>query len=401
MASSVSSSTLATSAERSQRIASTGGYYAAFIGLGLVAASLGPTLPGLAENTRTQLSEISYLFTGRSLGYLCGSLLAGRLYDRVPGHPLMAAMLGIVAVALLLVPSATQLWLLIAILVGLGVAEGLIDVGGNSMLVWVNRENVGPYMNGLHFFFGVGTFVSPILIAQMMLRPDGLSWAYWLLALLILPVSLWVARVRSPRRLTEGPSASVAVTNYRLTALVAFFLFLNVGVEVSLGGWIYTYAVTLGLESETVAAYLTSVLWGSFTLSRLIGIPIAARVRPRTILLADLIGCLVGVLLILLLPASRLALWAGVVLTGAAMAAIFPVTLSWAERRMTLTGFVTSWFFVGASLGGMVFPWLIGQLFESWGPRITMITVLADVLIAFVVFGLLMVYGGQPRRDEG
>jgi len=73
--------------DRRQVLFRTLGYYAAFIALGLVSASLGPTLPGLANNTGSQLSHISLLFVARSSGYLAGSLLGGRLYDRITGHP--------------------------------------------------------------------------------------------------------------------------------------------------------------------------------------------------------------------------------------------------------------------------------------------------------------------------
>ena len=38
--------------------------------------------------------------------------------------------------------------------------------------------------------------------------------------------------------------------------------------------------------------------------------------------------------------------------------------------------------FVGASLGSMTLPWLIGQLFESVGPQVTMLTILGDLLVA-------------------
>ncbi len=74
----------------------TAGYYAAFVALGLIGALLGPTLTSLAQHTRVGLDQISILFTGRSLGYLVGSLLGGRLYDRRPGNPLMAGFLGII-----------------------------------------------------------------------------------------------------------------------------------------------------------------------------------------------------------------------------------------------------------------------------------------------------------------
>jgi len=68
---------------RARRISRTVSYYVAFVALGMVAAAVGPTLPDLAENTRTRLSEISVIFTTHSLGYLIGSFQGGRLYDRV------------------------------------------------------------------------------------------------------------------------------------------------------------------------------------------------------------------------------------------------------------------------------------------------------------------------------
>ncbi len=61
------------------------GYFATLIALGLASASLGPTLTGLAAQTNSDLSQVSYLFIARSLGYLLGALVVGRLYDRLPG----------------------------------------------------------------------------------------------------------------------------------------------------------------------------------------------------------------------------------------------------------------------------------------------------------------------------
>lgn len=376
------------------KIANTVGYYAAFVGLGLAMASLGPTLPGLAENTKTQLSEISFLFTARSMGYLLGSLLGGRLYDRMPGHPLISVMLLLMAGMLGLAPLMPLLGLLTLVLLVLGLAEGTVDVGGNTLLVWVHRHRVGPYMNALHFFFGVGAFISPIIIAQALLVSGGITWGYWTLALLMVPVALYVLRLPSPagQTVAEDGTASPVYVNRLLVVLIALFFFLYVGAEVSFGGWIFTYTVTLGLTGEAAAAYLTSAFWGALTAGRLLAIPIAARFRPRHILLADLAGCLISVSIILLWPGSLLAVWVGTLGIGAAMASVFPTTLSLAERRMTITGQVTGWFFVGASLGGMSLPWLIGQLFESIGPRVTMVAILVDLCILAVVFAILIIY---------
>ena len=69
----------------------TAAYFGVMVSLGLANAALGPTLPRVAAQAGVTIGAVSILFSARSLGYLCGSLLSGRLYDRLPGHPVMAA----------------------------------------------------------------------------------------------------------------------------------------------------------------------------------------------------------------------------------------------------------------------------------------------------------------------
>ena len=377
------------------RMSKTAAYYLAFVALGLASASLGPTLPGLAENTQTHLREISFLFTARSLGYLLGSFFGGRFYDRKPGHPVMGLMLIGMAMALILVPTVSLLWVLTGILLVLGMAEGALDVGGNTLLVWVHRHQVGPFMNGLHFFFGIGAFLSPLIIAQAVLVSGDITWAYWILALLFLPMALWLLRLPSPPAQTVSKDGPVGQVNHRLVGLIVLFFVLYVGAEVGFGGWIFTYARQLNLANETVAAYLTSAFWGALTVGRLLAIPIAARVRPRYILLGDLLGCLVSVGLILIWPDSLVATWLATLGIGLSMASIFPTTISLAERRMTVTGQVTGWFFVGASTGAMFLPWLIGQLFESIGPWVMPLALIVDLTAALSILLVLISYSAR------
>lgn len=368
-------------------------YYIAFVALGLVTASLGPTLPGLAKQTGSQLSEVSFLFTTRSLGYLLGSLLGGRLYDRLPGHPIMGLMLLGIVITMIMAPFTPLLGVLMVILLFLGIAEGTVDVGGNTLLVWVHRHNVGPFMNALHFFFGVGAFLSPLIIGQVLLLNNNgsVAWAYWALALLIAPVAVWLLFLASPPIVKSGDREDRGGdTNYGLVALVAVFFFLYVGAEVSAGGWFFTYTTTLNIASEATAARLTSAFWGALTVGRLLSIPIAARLRPRAILFIDLVGCLISICLILLWPNSIGVIWAGAMGLGLFMASIFPTTLSLAERRMTITGNITSLFFVGASAGGMTVPWIIGQLFESVAPIVVMWAIFISLVAAVAVFFVMV-----------
>jgi FHS family Na+ dependent glucose MFS transporter 1 len=244
-------------------------------------------------------------------------------------------------------------------------------------------------MNALHFFFGVGAFISPLVVGQAILRSGGITWAYWLLALLILPSALWVLRLPSPAKETAAKDDPAGQTNYLLVGLIVLFFFFYTGIEAGMGGWTFTYATSLGMPEE-MAAYLNSAFWGALTLGRLLSIPLAARFRPRSILLSDLAGCLVSLAIILLWPGSPLAIWIGVLGVGLSIASVFPTTLSLAERRMVITGQMTGWFFVGASAGAMFLPWLIGQLFEAGGPQVVMWVILVDTTLATSIFFVLI-----------
>jgi FHS family Na+ dependent glucose MFS transporter 1 len=372
------------------RLSKTTAYYVAFIALGTTGAMLGPTKAGLAENTQTQLSQISLLFTAGSLGYLLGSLLSGRLFDRMPGHPVMAAGLILMAAMLGLAPLAPLLWLLFAVFLTLGMAQAAVDVGGNTLLVWIHGDEVPPFMSALHFFFGLGAFLAPIIIALAVAPSGEITWAYWALAILMLPVAIWLLRLRSPVIQGDSEKDLSRPVDNRLLALLVVFFFLHVGAELSFGGWIFDYAVAMGLTASSTSAYLlNSAFWGALTLGRLLAIPAAIRFRPSTILLGGLVGCLVSLVVILGWPTSSVAVWLGTLGMGLSIAPMFPTGINLAERRMGITGQVTSWFLVGASLGSMSVPWLIGQLFESVGPQVAMVIILIDMILALGVFAVV------------
>lgn len=402
MTDSPASGTEPATTRNSQRAIRTIGYYAAILSLGLAVAVLGPTLPGLARQTQSDASDIGLVFTACFLGYLVGSLWGGRCYDRWPGHRVLAAGLLLLAGMLALTPWASQLWSLAAVLLLLGVAQGVVDVGGNMLVVWAHCDHVGPWMNGLHLCFGIGTVLAPLVVAQTV-SPDGdVSWAYGLLAVLVLPGVAWLAWLRSPRLpITTHPTHQGEIPRW-LVFLIALFLGLYVGAEIGFGGWICSYAVTLNLTSARDAAYLTSAFWGAFTFGRLVAIPLAVWFRPALILFCDLVGCLVSLGFLVAWPHSTVILWLGTVGLGLSMASVFPTMFSWAERRLAITGQVTAWFIVGGAAGSMALPWLMGHLFESLGPVAVMGALLIDLLLALGVLAGLMLRpvgsAGSQRR---
>ncbi len=376
---------------RNKQFSYAAAYYVGFIALGLVGAVMGPTLLGLAAHTGSTISQISFLFTARAVGYFIGSLISGRLYDRLPGHRVMTSVLILIAGMMLLIPVVPLLWLLAAVLLVLGLGEGALDVGGNTLLVWGYREQVAPYMNALHFFFGVGAFISPIIVAQAIQATGDIMLAYWALAVLMLPALVWLSRLPSPQRQVVTETHRSGRTNWKMLLLLVLSFYVYVGAELSLGNWLSTYAIKLNLADAAGAAYLTSAFWGAFTAGRLLSIPLATRFAERTVLLVDLVGSLAFVVLMLSFPHSAAALWIGACGAGFAMASVFPTMISFAQRHMTITGQVTSLFLAGSSLGSMTLPLLIGQLFDSIGPSIMVIFVTAALVIELALYGLLLI----------
>lgn len=379
-----------------QKLITTSAYYLAFILLGLTISAEGPTLLKLSEHTSSTLGQISSIFLFGSFGYLVGSYISGRIYDRVPGHQFMAGILVLLGIVTALVPVVTSLNVLLIIILILGLAKGALDVGCNTLLLWVHNETVGPFMNGLHAFFGVGAFVAPLIVANVMKATNDIYWVYWSFAIAALPIALFIWNLPSPpARATPEEHKATPLPVLPVAVMVLCFL-LYVGAEAGYGNWIYTYAFKRNLGTEITANYLTSAFWGFFTVGRLLGILISTRARSLTILAVDFIGCLASVSLILLFQESATVLWIGSILLGVSLASIFPTFLTLAEERMHVTGSMTGWFLVGGGLGGMLMPWLIGQAFVRAGPGAMIMIVLVSIALNVVALITFTKVAGKP-----
>jgi len=366
----------------------TAAYYLSFIILGLTTAASGPSIPTLAEHTSSGLDRISLIFIFSSLGYIAGSYLGGLAYDRVPAHRLMVLTLVIMAIASALIPFSRSMAMLLSAMFLTGIASGTLDVGCNTLILWTHKEKAGPFLNGLHFFFGVGSLLAPFLIGQILPKTDDIVWTYLIFSILCLPTAVWLWFLPDPPKQAHNNEVeSVAFPLVPVALIVVMFLF-YVGLELGFGNWIYTYTLKLGLGDITTAANLNSIFWGSFTLGRFIGVWVSTRLRSQTILFIDIFGCAIGIVVIMLWKDSSTALWAGTIMLGLSMASVFPTFIILAGERMQVTGAITGWFLVGSGTGGMLLPWLLGQIFARTGPS-AMTTVLLVDLVGLLLFLLV------------
>jgi FHS family Na+ dependent glucose MFS transporter 1 len=376
---------------KNDAIRRTFGYYFLFICLGLDAAILGPTLPALASQTTSKLGEMGLVFLVGSIGYTLGTIIGGRVFDRLPGHPVLGMAQLCAAVLIFFIPLARALWVLLAILVCKGFAEGFINTGANALLVWTHGEKVAPFMNGLHFFFGLGAFLSPLLVAQVVGVTGGYRWAYWALSTIAALVGLRMLTMSGSPHPSQAHSQDTVQNShspipYALVISAMLFLFFYVGAEITFGGWVYTYAVTLNLASAAGAAYLTSAFWAAFTVGRLLSIPAATRFTPKQVILTALISCLSILALGIIFSGSSATLWLMAIGLGFCMAPIWPTGFTLAGQSIAMTGRITGVILLGDSFGGMVLPTVVGKVIEGSGPRSMVSLVFGSLILNLLAF---------------
>ncbi|XP_063773213.1 sodium-dependent glucose transporter 1 [Pseudophryne corroboree] len=391
---------------------------AAFLGLGMAISVLGPTFHDLAVNVNSTVGNISYIFVGRSLGYLSGSILAGVLFDRMNQILLLAISMFMTCGGLLALPWCKKAVLVTGIMCLVGTSMGFLDTGGNVVILNTWGDEAGPHVQALHFSFALGAVLAPILakiIPEILPQTSDESLdlslgikksmlSYIVIATYILLVSLFLfilyCKSPAPQSDTKNSDDKVQTAKYHnaLIFLLFLFFFFYVGAEVAYGSYIFTYATTVVGMDENEAAGLNSIFWGLFAALRGMAICFATCLYPGTMLLLSVIGCTVSSLYLLLFSKNRIVLWVGSALYGASMATTFPSGFSWAQQYTTLGGKSVSLFVIGAALGEMAIPASVGYLQGMFHPLpVLMYSILASSAFTAVLFPVMYKLATCPR----
>lgn len=364
----------------------TSAYYLSFFSFGIIAATLGPALPFLADHAGASLSEASVLFIAGALGFFLGSNLAGQLYDRIKGNPVIAAALGLTGAAFFLIPVSTTVIHIFILLIFNGIGAGMVVVGCNTLLVWVRSDHLAPWMNGLHLLNGVGAFLSPLIMTISISLTGDVVFSYRFNAIIFFLAAVFVLLTPSPK-IREKQNRTFkysgkTIISIVLTSAAALFY---VGAEVSFSGWIFSFTKEILNSSNSTAGIMTSFFWGSVTIGRLISIPLSRRVIPEKFLIADLLGSVTGISIILLFHSSVFTISIGTIIFGISMASFFPNLLAFTEKHIGITGKINGIIFTSTAVGGMSLPYLSGQLFQKIAPQMVMGGIIIYLLINLIL----------------
>lgn len=382
----------------------TANYFLAYIALGMISGAYGPAVPSFAANTASELNEVSSFFVFSSMGYIAGSFLAGFLFHKFSGNKVLAICLLGMALGVGLLPVIHRLWLLIVVVFLIGITQSSVDMGHNTMMVWLHGSKVAPYMNGLHFSFGIGSFLAPLMIAQSLRATHYINWAFWIIAITMLLPIPFLIKLTSPSNpetvaATTDEPARPKVSRKLLVFLVMFFLFFT-GSEITFTNWIYTHGLKTGFVDVETAAYLTSSFWVTFLIARFVGIGISRRFTSRQIIWFNLTGSFFTLILMLILSGSAWALWACTAAFGLFVATGFPTSMNLAGELNAVTARNTSIFFVASSTSVMISPWIVGQFIDRPHSQVLIWVVMANLCLAIIAMAGVQIFGKSQFQPE-
>lgn len=371
------------------------GYYAMFACIGLSVGIIGPTIPSLAVQTHTSEGVVGGIFLAGPVGGLIGTYLGGRLFDRIErGHLILGIAQLFSGVMFFLIPVFPIFWMLLLVNALLGFSNGFVNTGSNTFLMWTHREKAAPFMNGLHFFFGLGAFGAPFIFARLISGGGNYREAYWVLAAMVFLTGVGVLFLgkspHSPHKDDNG-NGVISMRPYLPVIIAAVcYLFFYVGSEITFGQWIFTYATNLRAATDAQAAYLTSGFWFAFTVGRLVSIPAATRMKLEYVIGVSLLACFaIPALLLFVTPGLRL-IWIVSASLGFFMAPLWPSGYTLAGQSVKLTARMSSIILFGDVIGGMILPSMTGKLIEKFEPGMMVKLVMASIFLTAVSFAVMI-----------
>ena len=139
------------------------------------------------------------------------------------------------------------------------------------------------------------------------------------------------------------------------------------GAENSLGGWIASYAKTLGPWSLNLSLMSPSFFYSALMVGRWLASRLLRRVDEIRLARTGLLIACAGIAC-LLLSHALLGVFVGASVAGLGLAAIYPITVALLSQKFgKAASRVGSLMFTMANLGGALLPWLVGYSSNRFG----------------------------------
>ncbi len=374
--------------------------HASFVPIGIVTVLLSPLLPTLSARWSLNYSQAGALFTAQFLASTVAVMLSGVLIARWGFRFAIKAGLLVIAVSVAALLAGSRV-LGMTCIAGYGAGLGLAVPAANLLVSEVNPGRRGAALNFLNFSWSAGAVACPFLVAAATKShrvPLFLALVAGFSALVAIGIALMPSSITEPAqtKVADGASATIPWKHRSFTILAALF-FLYVGTENSFGGWVASYANSLGSMSTAMSVMTPSFFYTALMLGRWLAPLLLRKFEETQVAQAGVLIACAG-MAGLVVSHSLQSVMASATTAGLGLSAVYPITISLLSREFgNAASRVGSLMFTSANLGGAFLPWLVGVSSNQLG---TLKAGLAVPLIAGALMYFLYLRDWKPIAVE-
>jgi fucose permease len=326
-------------------------------------------LPALSARWSLNYSQAGSLFTAQFLASTVGVAVSGILVSRRGFQFALNVGLLVMAAGVAGLSVGSHLWGLISI-AAYGSGLGLAVPAANLLVAEVNPQRRSAALNLLNFSWSVGAVACPFLVAGAA-KSNRVATLMFAVAGVLLLVMLGIASMSS--RVVEpvltGSDNMTAKINWGTRSLfvLSALFFLYVGTENAFGGWIASYAKSLGSMPLARSVMMPSFFYFALLVGRWIAPLLLRKIEEVKLARFGILVACAGMAGLLLSRATE-GVAASAIVTGFGLSAVYPITISLLSQEFgPAASRVGSVMFTMANLGGAFMPWLVGYASNRFG----------------------------------
>jgi fucose permease len=321
--------------------------YFAFILTGVATTMLGPLIPAFEARWQLDDARAGLLFVSEFLASVAFAALTPAVGRAIGFRRAVAVGYAIVAAGV--AACSTRAWPVAIAAVGLyGCGLGIAVTGSNLAIAASSRGASARPLLWLNMCWSIGAVAAPWLVAGL----HGAFLPVTAAAFVALSLAVGIGGA-NPRLGPAHQEKAAGIPHWKFAAV----LFLYVGTETAVSGWVSAYAIR-GAE-QRLWAVLPSVFWFAVLAGRALSPAVLYRIPPRVLAPLGLTLALAGSCTLLAADGAA-AMLLGTFLAGFGFAPIYPVVV--AEYADLSRGAVSGLVFSAAGFGGAAIPPLVGAV---------------------------------------
>ena len=356
-----------------------------FVVIGVVTVLLGQIIPLLTVRLSLSDAEAGTFFLAQFSGGLIGTLMSGPLVRRIGFVVTLLVGLGIIiaGVPAVAFPDFWACWCAIFIY---GMGLGLTTPAANLLTIEITEPQLqARALNLMNFAWGLGAIVCQPFIAATATAASVMP-ALLLLVFFLGIASLLLFSIRSsePSHYVDSEPSAPYLWKAGRPWMFAAFVFVCIGIESGLSGWLTTYSNTL--RSSLNIAF---VFFLSFVTGRAIASAISKQISENSLITVGIALLFFGAVLLAVAATPPIAIL-GSIFAGLGSSPIFPThmvrfakTFGPSATRNAIPIFIAG-ILGSASVSGLV--GVVSTEFGGMSKGIVVILIAAVALIAIQAF---------------